>query len=134
MSYSGRDGRPTVPGVQIADLGGGALLAAFSLVMALLVRERQGKDSTSTSPCWMGRLMWNCLRWGQFQADGKIPRLEDDMLNHGFACYNLYETKDGRYMSLGALEPQFWKPSAPQWRTRNGTRAVTLSPARTRNL
>ena len=31
------------------------------------------------------------------------------MLNHGFACYNVYETRDNRYMALGALEPQFWK-------------------------
>ncbi|HEY9073369.1 MAG TPA: CaiB/BaiF CoA-transferase family protein, partial [Desulfobaccales bacterium] len=120
LSYSGRDGRPTVPGVQIADLGGGALLTAFSLVMALLVRERQGAGQYLDISMLDGSFMWNCLRWGQFQADGKIPRLEDDMLNHGFACYNLYATRDGRYMSLGALEPQFWQAfcaavARPEW-------------------
>jgi crotonobetainyl-CoA:carnitine CoA-transferase CaiB-like acyl-CoA transferase len=56
-----------------------------------------------------GALAWNCLRWGGFLADGKVPSPGDDLLNHGFACYNVYETRDGRYMSLGALEPQFWK-------------------------
>jgi alpha-methylacyl-CoA racemase len=109
LSYSGRGNRPTLPGVQIADLGGGALLAAFSLALALLVRERQGEGQYLDLAMLDGTFMWNCLRWGKFLADGQIPYPGDDMLNHGLACYNLYETKDGRYMSLGALEPQFWR-------------------------
>ncbi|HIH87491.1 MAG TPA: hypothetical protein HA304_06265 [Methanosarcinales archaeon] len=40
-------------------------------------------------------------------ADGPIPHPGDDVLNHGLACYNLYETLDVRTMALGALEPQF---------------------------
>ncbi|MGP7977816.1 MAG: CaiB/BaiF CoA transferase family protein [Desulfobaccales bacterium] len=120
LSYSGRDGRPTLPGVQIADLGGGALLAAFSIALALLVRERQGAGQYLDIAMLDGSFLWNCLRWGKYLADGEIPRPGDDFLNHGFACYNLYETKDGRYMSLGALEPQFWKAfceavAQPQW-------------------
>jgi crotonobetainyl-CoA:carnitine CoA-transferase CaiB-like acyl-CoA transferase len=109
LSYSGRNGRPTLSGVQIADLGGGALLAAFSIALALLVRERQGEGQYLDLAMLDGSFMWNCLRWGKYLADGQIPQPADDMLNHGFACYNLYETKDGRYMSLGALEPQFWQ-------------------------
>ena len=66
LSYSGRDGRPTVPGVQIADLGGGALLAAFSLALALLVRERQGEGQYLDIAMLDGSFMWNCLRWGQY--------------------------------------------------------------------
>jgi crotonobetainyl-CoA:carnitine CoA-transferase CaiB-like acyl-CoA transferase len=43
-------------------------------------------------------------------------------LNHGFACYNIYPTRDERYMTLGALEPQFWKAFCqcaghPEWDT-----------------
>jgi len=56
-----------------------------------------------------GAMTWNCLRWGQFIADGRTPSPGDDFLNHGYACYNVYETRDGQYMALGALEPQFWK-------------------------
>ena len=107
MSHSGRR-HPTLSGVQIADLGGGGLLAAFSIVMALLVRERQGEGQYLDIAMLDGSLLWNCLRWGKYLADGEIPRPGDDMLNHGFACYNLYETRDGRYMALGAIEPQFW--------------------------
>ncbi len=120
LSYSGRDGRPTVPGVQIGDLGGGALLAAFSIALALLVRERQGEGQYLDIAMLDGSFMWNCLRWGKYLADGEIPRPGDDVLNQGFACYNLYETRDGRYMSLGALEPQFWRAfcaavAHPEW-------------------
>jgi crotonobetainyl-CoA:carnitine CoA-transferase CaiB-like acyl-CoA transferase len=120
LSYSGREGRPTLPGVQIADLGGGGLLAAFCIALALLAREQQGEGQYLDLAMLDGTFLWNCLRWGKFQADGELPRLEDDPLNHGFACYNLYETRDGRYMSLGALEPQFWQAFCaavghPEW-------------------
>ncbi len=100
LSYSGRDKRPTMAGVQIADIGGGALLAAFSIVTALLARERLGKGQFIDISMIDGALTWNCLRWGKYLADGKIPFPGDDFLNHGFACYNIYETKDDRYMAL----------------------------------
>jgi len=108
LSYSGRDGWPTLPGVQIADLGGGGLMAAFSIVTALLARERLGEGQHIDISMTDGVFTWNCLRWGKYLADGTIPHPGDDVLNHGFACYNLYETHDGRTMALGALEPQFW--------------------------
>ena len=122
LSYSGRKGQPTLTGVQIADLGGGGLLAAFSIVTALLARERLGKGQFIDIPMMDGALTWNCLRWGKYLADGKIPSPGDDFLNHGFACYNIYQTRDGRHMSLGALEPQFWKAFCeaaghPEWNT-----------------
>lgn len=109
LSYSGRSGRPTMPGSQIADLGGGALPAAFSILAALLARERLGEGQFIDISMTDGAMAWNCLRWGQFIADGNIPSPGDDFLNHGYACYNIYETRDGRFMALGALEPQFWK-------------------------
>ncbi len=110
LSYSGTKATiPTVPGVQIADIGGGALPAAFAIMMALYVREKTGRGDYIDISMTDISVMWNCLRWGKLIADGIIPEPGDDMLNHGFACYNVYKTKDGRYMALGALEPQFWK-------------------------
>jgi crotonobetainyl-CoA:carnitine CoA-transferase CaiB-like acyl-CoA transferase len=109
LSYSGQEGQPTLPGVQVADLGGGALYAAFSIAAALFARERLGKGQFIDIAMADGALTWHCLRWGKYLADGIVPRPGDDMLNHGFACYNVYATRDGRFMSLGALEPQFWK-------------------------
>ncbi|MHC1729466.1 MAG: CaiB/BaiF CoA transferase family protein [Syntrophobacteraceae bacterium] len=108
LSYSGRNS-PTMTGVQIADLGGGGLLAAFAIMAALFARERLGRGQFVDISMADGSLAWNCLRWGKFIADGQVPSPADDLLNHGFACYNIYETADGRHMSLGAIEPQFWK-------------------------
>ena len=120
LSYSGKQDNPTISGVQIADLGGGALFAAFSIATALFARERSGQGQFIDLAMADGALTWNCLRWGKYLADGIIPSQGDDFLNHGFACYNLYQTGDGRYMSLGALEPQFWKrfcqtAGHPEW-------------------
>ncbi len=121
LSYSGKDS-PTMSGVQIADVGGGGLLAAFSVMAALFARERLGRGQFVDISMADGAFAWNCLRWGKFIADGKVPEPADDRLNHGLACYNVYQTLDGRYMSLGALEPQFWQSfcrtaGCPQWDT-----------------
>ena len=109
-------------GVQIADVGGGGLLAAFAVMAALFARERLGRGQFVDISMADGSFAWNCLRWGKFIADGKVPEPGDDLLNHGLACYNIYQTLDGRYMSLGALEPQFWQSfcrtaGRPQWDT-----------------
>lgn len=122
LSYCGKDGEPILPGVQIGDIGGGALLAAFAIATALYRRERTGRGDFIDISMTDGLLLFHALRWGKFIADGKVPRPGDDMLNHGLACYNVYRTKDGRYMSLGALEPQFWKAFCeavghPEWDT-----------------
>jgi crotonobetainyl-CoA:carnitine CoA-transferase CaiB-like acyl-CoA transferase len=109
LSYCGRESRPSAPGVQIADLGGGALYAALSIVTALFFRERHGAGQFIDIGMADGAFTWHCLRWGKYLADGTVPQPGDDFLNHGYACYDLYATRDGRYMSLGALEPQFWK-------------------------
>jgi crotonobetainyl-CoA:carnitine CoA-transferase CaiB-like acyl-CoA transferase len=124
LSYCGRSGPPTLPGVQIADIGGGGLLAAFSIMAALLARERSGKGQYIDISMTDGAMTWNCLRWGKLLAEQTAPSPGDDFLNHGFACYNIYETRDGRYMSLGALEPQFWKAFCcgvdhPEWNQPN---------------
>jgi crotonobetainyl-CoA:carnitine CoA-transferase CaiB-like acyl-CoA transferase len=109
LSYSGQAGEPSISGVQIADIGGGALYAAFSIATALFARERLGKGQFIDIGMADGALTWHCLRWGKYLADRTVPSPGDDFLNHGYACYNLYATSDGRYMSLGALEPQFWR-------------------------
>ena len=109
ISYNGRKGAPTMAGVQIADLGGGGLLAAFSIVTGAPGpgETREGAVHRHFHDRWRSRLELPAL--GQVPGGWKVPAPGDDMLNHGFACYNIYETKDGRHMTLGALEPQFWK-------------------------
>lgn len=108
LSFSGRQ-TPTLSGVQIADIGGGGLMAITGILAALLARARLGRGQFVDISMMEGALVWNCIRWGKFIADGAVPEPADHLFNHGFACYNIYETRDGRYMTLGAIEPQFWK-------------------------
>ncbi len=108
LSYNGRDGKPIVPGVQIGDIGGGGLLGAFSILAAIIAREKTGKGQFIDISMTDGSMLWNCLRFGNWISDKLVPEAGDGMLNGGFACYNVYETRDGRFMALGALEPQFW--------------------------
>ncbi len=121
LSYSGREGAPALSGVQIADIAGGALMAALSIVSALLAREHYGYGQLIDISMQDGSIAFNCLRLGKYLADCKIPSPGDDQLNHGLACYNIYETKDGRYMALGALEAKFWESfceamEQPDWK------------------
>lgn len=123
LSYCGRD-VPTTSGVQIADVGGGGLYAAFSIATALFAREKLGEGQCIDMAMADGSFTWNCLRWGKFLGDGAVPAPADDFLNHGYACYTMYATSDGRYMSLGALEPQFWRDFCtalghPEWNQPN---------------
>jgi len=103
-----KEGKPIMPGVQIADIGGGALLTAFCILAAIIAREKTGKGQYIDIAMMDGALAWTCLYAGKHFVDGKSPAPSKEMLTGQFACYNVYKTKDGRYMSLGALEPQFW--------------------------
>jgi len=103
-----REGKPIIPGVQIADIGGGALLSAFCILAAIIARKKTGKGQHIDIAMMDGSLAWTCLYAGKYFIDGKSPVPSKEMITGQFACYNVYKTKDGRYMSLGALEPQFW--------------------------
>lgn len=109
LGVTGKRGSPPViPGGQIADLTGG-FLAALSLMLGLWAREKTRKGQYIDVAMLDGVLSWLPLYLGQYMADGKIPRRGEMLLNGGYACYNVYETKDGAYMTLGALEPHFWE-------------------------
>lgn len=109
LSITGtREEVPAIPGVQIADIGGGAMLAAFCILAALFARERSGEGQYIDVAMMDGALSWLSMYAGKYFADGIDPGMGKTMLNGGIPCYNLYRTKDGRYMALGALEPRFW--------------------------
>ncbi|MCD6152627.1 MAG: CoA transferase [Syntrophobacterales bacterium] len=103
-----RDGRPVLPGIQIADIGGGGMLAAYSILAAVIARQKIGKGQYIDVSMMDGAMSWLSMAAGKYFADGASPEPANEMLNGRFACYNVYKTKDGRYMTLGALEPQFW--------------------------
>jgi len=103
-----KDGRPVIPGIQIADIGAGGLLPAFCIVAALWAREKQGVGQHIDVSMMDGVFSWLCTHAEKYYADRQLPRPSNEMLSGRYACYNVYATKDGKYLSLGALEPQFW--------------------------
>ncbi len=102
------DGRPIQAAGQIADLGGGALMAAFGVMAALRERERSGEGQMVDVSMTDGSLAWLAMVAAQYLCDGNAPERGRGSLNGGFACYLPYEAADG-YVTCGALEPKFWR-------------------------
>lgn len=127
IGYSGilgligeKDGKPIIPGVQIADLGGGALMALSGILMALFYKERTGKGQYVDVSMLDGAVTWLYAAVSDYFASGTIPERGNNRLDGHFACYNVYETKDGKYISVGANELKFWKRicelvGKPEW-------------------
>ncbi|HKG21851.1 MAG TPA: CaiB/BaiF CoA-transferase family protein, partial [Blastocatellia bacterium] len=101
-------GRPVIPGVQIADLAGG-MMATLSMLAALVARERTGRGQFIDLS--MFDVMMSMLPVpAASQFAGKSLGVGGKYgLNGGYPFYHIYETGDGRFMTLSALEPKFWE-------------------------
>jgi alpha-methylacyl-CoA racemase len=98
---------PQLPGVQIADLAGGALWGATAILGALVGRARTGRGAHLDISMTEGALALLAAEVGNFDC-GARPTRGLETLNGGLACYGVYRTKDDRYLAVGALEPKFW--------------------------
>jgi len=104
-----RDGPPSVPNFQIADLAGGALSAAMGILAALLDAERSGTGryvDVSMTDCTLAH---NVVPFARADAEGDARPRGRDALSGELPCYGVYETSDGQYIALGALEEKFWR-------------------------
>jgi alpha-methylacyl-CoA racemase len=99
-----RDGPPVQSAGQIADLGGGALMAAFGILAALRSGEGQMVDVSMAD----GALSWLAMVAGRYFAEGVVPKRGHQELAGGLICYRPYACSDG-HVTLGALEPKFWQ-------------------------
>jgi crotonobetainyl-CoA:carnitine CoA-transferase CaiB-like acyl-CoA transferase len=102
------DGPPVQSAGQIADLGGGALMAAFGILAALRERERSGEGQLVDVSMFDGSLAWLAMQAARYLADGESPRRGSLELAGGLICYRPYRCSDG-WVALGALEPKFWQ-------------------------
>ncbi|MCW5805975.1 MAG: CoA transferase [Deltaproteobacteria bacterium] len=100
-------GPPVMPGVQIADLAGGALWGATAILGALVGRERSGRGAHLDISMTEGALALLAAELGNLDC-GARPTRGTETLNGGWACYGVYRTRDDRYLAVGALEPKFW--------------------------
>lgn len=102
-------GPPAIPGVQIADLGGGASMAVAGILAALLARESTGTGQLVDIGMMDGALAWQVINVFNLLGQGLEPHRGETMLTGRYPCYAVYETKDGRHVTVGALEPHFWR-------------------------
>jgi crotonobetainyl-CoA:carnitine CoA-transferase CaiB-like acyl-CoA transferase len=108
LALTGEDGGPPVQaGAQIADLGGGALMAAFGILAALRERDRSGEGQLVDASMFDGALSWLTMVAARVFAGGERPRRGSEMLGGALLCYRPYACSDG-WVTLGALEPKFW--------------------------
>ena len=103
-----RDGPPIQAAGQIADIGGGSLMAAVGILVALAERERSGEGQLVDCSMFDGSLSWLAMVAAEAFAAGRAPFRGELQLAGRFTCYRPYECADG-YVSLGALEPKFWQ-------------------------
>ena len=102
-------GAPVIPGVQIADIGGGTLMAAVGILSALWAREETGRGQFVDIAMMDGSVAWQVVHVMRWLADRQEPARGDTLLTGHHPCYAIYETKDGRHVTVGALEPHFWR-------------------------
>jgi crotonobetainyl-CoA:carnitine CoA-transferase CaiB-like acyl-CoA transferase len=102
------DGAPAVPGVQVGDLGGGALMALVGLLAALVRARETGEGDYVDISMTDGAFAWLSIQLGNHLATGVVPGREGVLLNGRFPCYNVYECADGRWLTVGAIEERFF--------------------------
>lgn len=103
LGYAGvlADTAPALPPIQIADLGAGAQAAVIEVLAALVHRDRTGEGARIVVS-----MTHHAHRFVAHRLAGEpVPRL----LTGGVACYRIYETADGRYLTVAALELRFWQ-------------------------
>lgn len=100
---------PAIPLNVIADFAGGGQQAALAIVVALLAREKTGRGQYLDVAMSDGVLSLLAAAASQYFAAGVVPRPGEYLLNGGAPHYNVYETADGGWISLGSLEPWFWE-------------------------
>ncbi|MBX3056106.1 MAG: CoA transferase [Anaerolineae bacterium] len=109
MSHSGRqEGGPPPLGVQVADIGGGAMGAVVGILTAVIHRHHTGEGQFIDISMFDMSIAWHAHAVSHYLVGGQTPEPESWQLNGG-SYYDFYETADGRYLSVGSLEPKFWE-------------------------
>jgi crotonobetainyl-CoA:carnitine CoA-transferase CaiB-like acyl-CoA transferase len=106
---AGRGQTPHPLAVQVADIGGGGQGAAVAILGALLEVARGGSGRFLDVSMTDGAFSWLAVPLAQVMAEGERVPAGMYRLTGRYACYGVYPCADGRFMSVGALEPKFWR-------------------------
>jgi crotonobetainyl-CoA:carnitine CoA-transferase CaiB-like acyl-CoA transferase len=102
------DGPPVICGVQIADLAGGGMFSAMSILMAYIHMKKTGEGQHLDVSMMDGVISWLAAVTGDLFVSGRALRRGEHFLWGATPFYNVYEAADG-YMAVGAIEGKFWK-------------------------
>jgi crotonobetainyl-CoA:carnitine CoA-transferase CaiB-like acyl-CoA transferase len=102
------DGPPQSAAVQVADIGGGALMAVFGILTALRERERSGRGQFVDVSMFDGVMSWMTLFAARIWAGDRPPRRGRELMTGNAICYRAYRCNDG-WVSIGAMEAKFWE-------------------------
>lgn len=109
LNYIGEaGGAPVIPGVQIADIGGGALMAVVGILAALIARDTTGRGQLVDVSMMDSMVSWNVYSMVLQLFSGQAPARGGEQLSGKYPCYAVYQTKDGRHVTVGAYETHFW--------------------------
>jgi alpha-methylacyl-CoA racemase len=103
------DGGPPIPGATIADSAGGGMHAVVSILAALVKRGVTGEGAFLDCAAAEGMLSLMSLSVDQYLAEGEIAGSRQVLLTGRYAFYDIYPTKDEKWVSVGAIEPHFYK-------------------------
>lgn len=128
-ALSTEGGSPALPNIQIADLMGGALMAAMSTLAAVIGARATGQGRLVDVSMSEGVLLHNLTQLYAYNLTGKSIPAGQDMLNGGLPCYGLYRCADGLYLAVGSLELKFWERvcdvmQRPEWKAVHQERGV----------
>lgn len=105
----GRAGqKPTIPLNLVGDFGGGGLLLAYGMVCALLAAKSSGQGQVVDAAMIDGAATLMASTFAAAQAGFWSEQRGTNFLDGGAHFYEVYETADGKYIALGAIEPQFY--------------------------
>jgi crotonobetainyl-CoA:carnitine CoA-transferase CaiB-like acyl-CoA transferase len=96
-----------IPGIQIADTSS-ALFSVISILTAYIAREKSGQGQFIDVSMTDGVISLLSMQIVKYLVDGEIPQGGKMHLTGKFPCYRIYKTKDGKYMTLAAIEEKFW--------------------------
>ena len=109
LAHIGRAGQPPTPPINlVGDFGGGGLLLAFGMVCALLERVQSGQGQVVDAAMVDGAAALMTIFHGAQQTGFWSDEAGTNMLDSGAPWYDAYATSDGRYVSIGSIEPQFY--------------------------
>ena len=103
----GRDGRPSPPVNYLGDFGGGGMLLAFAMVSALLAVRNGAPGQVIDCAMTEGSALLTALTRGLHAAGQWRDEAGANLIDGGSPWYDCYRTADGKWIAIGAIEPQF---------------------------